>query len=269
MYHPNTTMEDITLAVPKLVKYGPPMRIRFSEKSRLSVHQREALESVYKWIVERNTVSEERPVEHAAVVSMPCGRTGVVCCLPYYLGGSAIAGMNFNLPILVVCPGRSHVREMAEQLGGKKNFFLQSGILKKAEMRLGYTVFREDDTDPHPGMGTSATPHDIVLLNAHSRSLTAGTTFSLLPDDLFSLVVVHEAHKLLSVAWNVIRRKFMGHSKIIFLTDASFHPAKERIVDGRRDPSTVEYAYDLSPESGTPAAHGEARGTPGASAKHT
>jgi hypothetical protein len=85
-----------------------------SDDSPLHPQQKEALWKLKKWFSESNKVDGEKTKDYTAVVKMPTGtgKTGVMCCLPYYLAGADLNPFtggflgdffNFYSPLLCCC----------------------------------------------------------------------------------------------------------------------------------------------------------------------
>lgn len=119
---------------PKLVEYGPRLSKRFREKPTLYPQQKQALEKLVEWF------TDDSKKDYTAVVCMPTGtgKTGVICCLPYYLGGANIPDIDFLKPILVIAPGLSIMDQLQENLDS--NAFLMRehiGLIKPEEKHCG------------------------------------------------------------------------------------------------------------------------------------
>lgn len=93
---------------------GKHVRKRAEEKSRLRDVQKEALHSLEKWFTNPDTT------DRTAVVVMPTGtgKTGVMCCLSYYLASTVlpIDGLNFSKPVLFIAPGLSISDQLTNEL---------------------------------------------------------------------------------------------------------------------------------------------------------
>ena len=104
------------LQLPSLAfkRHGKYLSNRFYKEAVLYETQKEALKSVVEWF------SDAETKDYTAVVSMPTGtgKTAVICCLPYCLGGAAdtISCIDFTKPILVIAPGLSILDQLKESL---------------------------------------------------------------------------------------------------------------------------------------------------------
>lgn len=93
--------------------------------------------------------------------------------------------------------------------------------------------------------------YDMVLSNAQKwRKISRDNptpNYEDLPQDLFSIIIVDEAHHLPADQWQEIIDKFRSKAKLVFLTATSQHcDRKEITTDGAL--SKVGYAYELSRE---------------------
>ena len=241
--------DDIVLDPPKVVKYGPAITKRFMSKtSLLHDQQKEALESLGDWFINNRTKN------YTAVVVMPTGtgKTGVICCLPYFLGPK-VKDINFYKPILVITPGLAILHQMEDNLSsGSPPFLMRHGFIKlPKEEPLGYTLRSIMTTMDVPKLTNSTSQYDIVLTNAQKWRKTTdknnptSTNYADLPEDLFSVIVVDEAHHLPANQWKEIIEKFKPHAKVVFFT------ATPERADGKpitEDLKEVGYAYQLSRE---------------------
>ena len=185
------------------------------------------------------------------LVSMPTGsgKSGIISCLPYFLGK---LGLNppptpdhdpegeplhrFNKPVLVIAPDLA----IASQLDGKltvsavptdENFLLARKIVTEVD---------DDDQQVLPqGVKIQETAHlsnpkylrhkDIVIANA--QKFLQGNWEEALPDDIFKLVIVDEAHHHPAKTWRRIIRKFKHHAMVVFFTATPFRADGKRVVE--------------------------------------
>ena len=185
------------------------------------------------------------------LVSMPTGsgKSGIISCLPYFLGK---LGLNppptpdhdpegeplhrFNKPVLVLAPDLA----IASQLDGKltvsavptdENFLLARKIVTEVD---------DDDQQILPqGVKIQETAHlsnpkylrhqDIVIANA--QKFLRGNWEEALPDDIFKLVIVDEAHHHPAKTWRRIIRKFKHHAMVVFFTATPFRADGKRVVE--------------------------------------
>jgi len=150
-----------------------------------------------------------------AGVSMPTGsgKTGIICCLPYYLGsiglkkpphGSLATGNprhHFKKPILVLSPNL----DIADQLNGqiavvggisRKNFLLGKEIVHRDDQkRVLPDVMKIDVTDDLTDQ-YSLERYDVIIANVH-KFLSKKTReespkwVDKFDDNLFSFVIVY------------------------------------------------------------------------------
>lgn len=249
----NCELDPIILDVPKLVKYGPAVSKRFIELPILRDRQKEALESLGRWFSEDHKVDGEKTKDYTAVVSMPTGtgKSGIICCLPYYLGGADLHCIDLAKPILVLAPGLNILQQLENDLL-RDPFLRKRGLLNAKELpSLGYTVFSITKCTDVPMLPQFVRQYDIVLTNAQKwRKAGAGdntTNYKYLPKNLFSVIIVDEAHHLPANQWEEIIDNFKEHAKIIFFTATPNRADGQEITsDGAL--TKVKYAYELSRE---------------------
>lgn len=210
----------------------------------LHSQQKEALTSLGKWF------SEEKTKDFIAVVSMPTGtgKTGIMCCLPYYLGGAGIPDTDFNKPILVIAPSLNILDQLEDNFYGEP--FLKRadiGLIKEQESALAYTVRSVLKTNDVRAL-TNAVPYDIVISNAQKwRKKDTVPNYEELPNNLFSVIIVDEAHHLPAKQWQNIIDKFGKYAKVVFFTATPFRTDGQEITKDLAL-SKVGFAYRLSRE---------------------
>ena len=204
---------------PKLQHYGKIFSERFFDKeSSLHECQKEALQSLVRWF------SKEDTEDLTAVVVMPAGtgKKGVICCLPYVIGGAIpLEKINIRKPILVIAPGLVILEQLKENLLPSDDCFLyKRELLDKEDMEHYYTVFTVTKTSQLSNTGAAFRCSDIVLSNAQKwrRDKHGTPNYKDLPADLFSMVMVTDAHHLPADQWENIIDKFRGYAKVVFLT---------------------------------------------------
>ena len=234
----------------KLRDCGKGLRQLFLRpKSSLLDAQKEALHSLEAWFAIEDTK------DYTAVVVMPTGsgKTGVICCLPFHIGGAIEAGVlsesevDIRKPVLVIAPGIDILNQLQDNLE-LHPFLIERGFLKENEKHHNYFVFTVAKTADVEELNSKHA--DIILSNAQKwRKMKDQTeaNYEDLPDDLFSMVIVDEAHHLPAKQWEEIVKKFRGHAKVVFFT------ATPDRCDGK--PITTDgaiqangYAYTLTRE---------------------
>ena len=235
------TDDIIQVDQPKIVRYGPDISRRFTkENSPLHRQQIEALESLGRWF------SEDTTKNSTAVVVMPTGtgKSGVICCLPYYLGAKIPSIKN---PFLVIAPGLTILHQLKVELLTDP-FLMRLNFIKSKEKGLGYAVFPTLTTTDVAKLEVCAPAYDIVLTNAQKwrkkvRHDPESSNYADLPENLFSVIIVDEAHHLPANQWKEIIEKFKKYAKVVFFT------ATPNRADGNpitEDLKEVGYAYQLS-----------------------
>lgn len=255
-------MELFASVPPKINRHSFAIMKMCSEK--LLHHQLEGLEKLMKWF--------QSPNRGHALVSMPTGsgKTGVMCCLPYFLGSIGLAeqvpvatgepSYPFDKPILVITPGN----DIADQLEGQiltsaddhnENFLLKREIIpkgvrnKKEFLPNGKKVLNVKDL-------TSAKVlegQDVIIANVQkfpakrpaskepedSENNPSPWWGEKLPADMFRLVIVDEAHHVPAPTWQRIIKKFSGHALVVFFTATPFRTDGQPVVYG-------DFAYHLT-----------------------
>ena len=190
--------------------FGEQIKPRFTApESPLWEPQKQALQSLQRWF------SDEQTRDLAAMVVMPTGsgKTGVICCLPFFMGGAVALGdiprrvINMKKPVLIITPSIGIVDQLEDNLVTNP-FLLKVGLLTEEERRYNYRVFHVKTT-----RDVFHFEYDIFL-----SDLDAPFYEDLL--DLFSMVIVDEAHHLPAERWEEIIQKCHGHTKFVFFTAA-------------------------------------------------
>ena len=149
--------------------------------------------------------------------------------------------IDINKPVLIIAPGHDILNQLYDNLVTHP-FLLEKGLLKKKEEEYNYTVFRIKTTADVSELKTYG--YDIILSNSQKwRKNKDGTpNYEDLADDIFSMVIVDEAHHLPAKQWEEIVRKFRGHAKIVSLTATpDRYDEREITTDGAI--STQGFAY--------------------------
>lgn len=233
----------------KLQHYGKIFNTRFRDpRSTLYQEQKDALDGLVKWF------SDPQTRDLTAVVVMPTGsgKTGVICCLPYTIGAAieekeiASGQINLNKSILMITPSLTIQQQLKEDLS-KEGFLRKRGLLIDKDIAANalYTVRTVANSSAVTALkGGEA---EIILSNSQKwRKQKDGTpTYQDLPKDLFSMVIVDEAHHLPAPQWEEIVEQFREYAKIVFFTATPIRAdGKEITTDGAIN--TKGYAYELS-----------------------
>ena len=210
-------------------------------KKKLLPVQLEALQSLQRWFQ-----NEESQI---ALVSMPTGsgKTGVICCLPYFLGTEGLEDVpgNFptgrprhcfqNKPVLIISPNLNISDHLEEQIlrskTEKRNFFLRHGIVKDNQTRAlpnGKKIESTADLNS-PYSANFLQGYEVVIANAQ-KFLKKEAWEADLPNDMFKLVMVDEAHHHPARTWKRIITKFRGHALVVFFTATPFRGDKKPVV---------------------------------------
>ena len=246
---------DDEVPPPFLVQHGPWMKRRrlFALDSPLYDEQREALENIINWFSNPATSGS------TSVVVMPTGsgKTGIICCLPYMFGCAVkeeIIDMDLSKPMLVIAPGLAIAKQLENSLCFPQNSFCLPFLMKMKllippnENIRFYRTFVIGNTEEISTLGLIAPNYyEVVLSNAHKwrRGSDGLPNYASLPNDLFSVVVVDEAHHLPAGQWKNIVDHFKCHAKLIFFTATPFRQDGREITDDRAISITKDYTYKL------------------------
>ena len=207
--------------------------VRFISQGRLLDHQIEALEALEDWFM--------KTPDEIALTAMPTGsgKTGVICCLPYFLGASE--NFLFRKPVLVIAPNLEIASQLEGQTLPSKNNpdanFLCSRVLKSADLSEdaitdalpnGVKIEETKELSTNPKY---LTQKDVIIANA--QKFLKGEWETALPDDLFQMVIVDEAHHFPAPTWLRIIDKFKNHALVAFFTATPFRTDQQPVVDCR------------------------------------
>ena len=248
--------DDYDALPPKLQHFGKIFYPRFMHPTLSSLHeaQKEALKNLLAWFKNEHTQYTDTK-DSTAVVVMPTGtgKTGVICCLPYAMGTLSPDYINIRKPILIIAPGIDILCQLKENLSGSstmKSFLVERGFLQKKdiEKQTNYSVRTVESTmDVHH---LDKDEVDIILSNSQKwrkKRSEEYANYENLPDDLFSMVIVDEAHHLPAKQWSEIVNKFQPHAKIVFFTATPIRADKREITQDLTL-STKGYTYKLTRE---------------------
>ena len=229
----------------------PPLASKFNyfgeyvvlnSPGKLLPHQIDALQSLQAWF-------NINPLQ-TALTAMPTGsgKTGVICCLPYFLGALKINPYEYrfviNKPILVISPNLEIAIQLERQIlissdDPEANFISsRRGILPRNRpdaLPKGVKIEQTNELNNPFYLQTN----DIIIANA--QKFLSGQWEVALRDDLFSMVIVDEAHHFPAPTWLRIINKFSGRALIAFFTATPFRTDQQPVV-------SVPLAYRLTLE---------------------
>lgn len=207
--------------------------VRSRSKGRLLDHQIEALEALQDWFM--------KTPDEIALTAMPTGsgKTGVICCLPYFLGAST-KDFSFRKPILVIAPNLEIASQLEGQTLPSKNN-PDANFLCSREL-ISPDLLQDEITDALPNgvkieetkeLSTNPkylTQKDVIIANA--QKFLKGEWETVLPDDLVQMVIVDEAHHFPAPTWRRIIDKFKNHALVAFFTATPFRTDQKPVIDG-------------------------------------
>ena len=228
--------------------YGPRLVPRFlhPEQSPLRECQQEALQSLVQWF------QDDPTKDSTAVVVMPTGsgKSDVICCLPFHIGGAIAKGMlsrdvvNISQPVLVIAPGIDILNQLEKDL---PTYFVRRGFLSEREAGEIYSVHVVKRTADVNELDKNRSDNIILSNSQKWRHQDGIPIYRSLPDDLFSMVIVDEAHHLPAKQWQEIIKKFSDHAKVVFFTATPYRSDGQEITKDRAI-SNFGYAYELRRE---------------------
>ena len=195
--------DDLPPRLPLFVHAGKYVRRRAEDKNRLRDVQKDALHSLDEWFTDPETT------RRTALVVMPTGtgKTGIMCCLPYYLASTKVS-IDFSKPVLCIAPDLSILEQLTNEISVPSTlespmpFLVEKGIIPKDSKKW-------NDALPAVKKVTSAaqlceyvgSKHDLVATNAQKWHTLTTAVWQTLNPDTFSLVIVDEAHHLPANQW--------------------------------------------------------------------
>ena len=229
--------------------YGEKLMPRFlhPEKSPLRECQQEALQSLVQWF------QDDHKKDFTAVVVMPTGsgKSDVICCLPFHIGGAVAKEMlsksvvNISRPVLVIAPGIDILNQLKKDL---PTYFVRRGFLSEREAGEIYSVYVVRKTSDINKLAENKSDNIILSNSQKWRHTKDGIpNYEKLPNDLFSMVIVDEAHHLPAKQWQEIIKKFSDHAKVVFFTATPYRSDGQEITKDRSI-RNFGYAYELRRE---------------------
>ena len=204
-----------------------------NSRGKLLDPQHEALQSLQQFFGGQN---EGR----IGLVSMPTGsgKTGVISCLPYFLGklgldpppapGALPYGdplHTFDKPVLVIAPDLAIADQLEATLtvsanAPGENFLLKRNIIPPHAVKFAVPVGQRIEESNHVCNTEYLQSVEVIIANAQ-KFLKAGWE-DVLPDNIFKLVIVDEAHHYPANTWFRIIQKFKTHAMVVFFTATPF-----------------------------------------------
>ncbi|XP_067023777.1 uncharacterized protein [Acropora muricata] len=230
--------------LPKFNRYS--LNVKQNYKYGLLPQQLEALHCLEEWFQQPNP-------RNPAVVSMPTGsgKTGILCCLPFTLGGiglqpsldnnnfpTGVPRYPFDRPVLVIAPGVQIADQLQQQIHLDPFLVCRKIIpdeFKRDVLPKVYRINEASDLQKARFLGEQ----DVVLANAQKFR---GEWEIGLPNDVFRLVIVDEAHHYPAPTWRRIVEKFQQHALVVFVTATPYRMDRKFVVPDRA------FAYYLSLE---------------------
>lgn len=219
--------------LPKFNLYS--LYVKQNYENGLLAQQRDALGNLEEWFQADNP--------RIAVVSMPTGsgKTGILCCLPFTVGGiglelprdannypTGVPRYRFDRPVLVLAPGIQIANQLQQQIH-LHPFLVRRGIIgDQVRKEVLPKVHRVNETRDLQN-DRFLSEQDIVLANAQKFR---GEWEDALPNNMFKLVIVDEAHHYPAQTWNRIIEKFRGNALVVFLTATPYRMDGKFMVEG-------------------------------------
>ena len=249
---------DYEIIKPKLERFGKPFYDRFMHPTESTLHQaqKEALKALVQWFSNEHATKDTENMTAVVVMPTGTGKTGIICCLPYALMGRLPPGkIDTRKPILIIAPGLDILQQLEENLSGSsecKSFLEKRGLLEERDIEneANYSVHIVKTAADVDKLEQKKHEFDITLSNSQKwrkAKYDNYANYEKLSSDLFSVVIVDEAHHLPAKQWKEIVTKFQDYAKVVFFTATPYRAdGKEITVD--RSISTKGYAYELPRE---------------------
>ena len=232
---------------PKLQYYGKFFSDRFlGPKSTLKRHQIKALDNIVRWF----TCAGTRNNSAIVVIPTAAGKMGILCCLPFAIGGGIskeaipIETVNINKPILIIAPGLSSIRLLEYNLLYDP-YLIRKQLLQQPDKVYNYTVHTVTKGMIVADVKTSQ--YDIVLATTQKwrKTKEGAPMYDDFPNDIFSMVLVYEAHMIPNYQWEEIVNKFHQHARIVFFSSSHTRADGTEVLT---NPTllTKNYAYRLT-----------------------
>ena len=217
-----------------------------AEKSPLRECQQEALQHLVQWF------QDDCKKDSTAVVVMPTGsgKSDVICCLPFHIGGAISGGelskgvVNIRQPVLVIAPGIDILNQLEKDL---PTYFVRRGFLEERDANEIYSVYVVTKTSVVNKLAENKSDNIILSNSQKWRHQDGIPAYESLPNDLFSMVIVDEAHHLPAKQWQEIIKKFSDYAKVVFFTATPYRSDGQEITKDRAI-SNFGYAYELKRE---------------------
>ena len=218
--------------------------LKRSCEGKLLQHQFEVLGQLEDWF-------EPTEENRFAIVSMPTGsgKTGIMCCLPYFLGNIGLQGGQespfiltgvptypFDKPILVIAPDLAIASQLEQQMLVSREdltgqtFLLKRGIVPRDRhseiLPSGVKIEETSDLQNRQYLEGK----EIIIANAQ-KFIGEGWEQAL-PDDMFRLVIVDEAHHHPATTWQRIVQKFQDHALVVFFTATPYRGDGQQVLEG-------------------------------------
>ena len=217
--------------------------------------QRKALEKLQQFFGGQNQGG-------IGLVSMPTGsgKTGVMSCLPYFLGK---LGLNpppapealpygeplheFDKPVLVIAPDLAIADQLEETLtvsadAQGENFLLKRNIVPPDAVNYVLPAGAKIEETKHVSNTEFLQSKDVIIANA--QKFLQGNWEDDLPDDIFKLVIVDEAHHHPSQTWRRIIQKFKNHAMVVFFTATPFRGDGTSVLSTEQDKSVYRLTLE-------------------------
>ena len=237
---------------PFLEIYGKQVKenILFSATSTLHSEQKEALTKIIDWFSNDDT----RDLTSVVVMPTGTGKTGIICCLPYMFGWAVAEGMiahSLSNPILVIAPGVTILNQLERNINYDPDneyepFLIEREVFNRYEAKFCYKTYVVKSSDAVSRLYRTEHKSQVVLCNAQKwrNNNEDVPNYENLDENLFSAVIIDEAHHLPAKQWKKIIDKFSPAKVIFFTATPKRHDGREITSD--RELSLIQnYTYVL------------------------
>lgn len=247
--------------LPKLNFNSFAVKAASEQPEILLEQQKTALDKLLKWFSPESDKQND-----TAIVSMPVGtgKSGVIACLPYYLGSLGLEEpkdlsnspngkplYSLERPVLVMAPDTLTTTRLVCQLstleGQDETFLVRRNIVPADRCDEILPKVKVFDSLDALGNQEAIQGCELVVVNSGTEGFKNSENLwdRRFPSDLFSLVIIAEAHKYIWWTWPSLVRKFRHHSKVVIFTATIKRGIYGSTVLNFNDLSEVTYYLSL------------------------
>jgi len=138
----------------------------------------------------------------------------------------------FDRPVLVIAPDLAIADQLEDTLtvsaNEEENFLLKRNIVARRRFNLVLPNGKKIEETKQVGSKLHLQMFEIIIANA--QKFLQGNWENNLPNDIFKLVIVDEAHHHASQTWRRIIQKFKNHAMVVFFTATPFRGDEKPVL---------------------------------------